>query len=94
MGKNYTRPYEDDYEDTPDDYLYIAMAFSQALDALLTEGQGVFLELKGDTLKMKPETKKVIVFNDSKMIRIIDTDDKNLKHGERVMMINKNNIQN
>lgn len=91
---NYTRPYDDDYEDTPEDYLYLAMTFSQALDSLLAEGQGVFLKLRGDLLKMKPESKNVIVFNDSKMIRIIETDDKKLKHGDRVIMIDKNNIQN
>ena len=91
---NYTKPYDENYEDTPEDYLYLAMTFSQALNSLLVEGQGVVLKLKGDALKIKPETKSVIVFNDSRMIRIIENDDKKLKHGERVMMINKDNIQN
>ena len=90
---NYTRPYDNDYEDTSEDYLYTAMTFSQALAALLGEGQGVFIELKGDALKMNPDSKKVIVFSCDKMIRIIDSDE-NLKHGERVIMIDKNKIQN
>jgi len=91
---NYTRPYDENYEDSLDDYLYTSMAFSQALAALLGEGQGVFLKLRGDAVKIKPETKKVIVFNSGNMIRIIDGEDENLKHGDRVMMIDKNNIQN
>ena len=91
---NYTRPYNKNYEDTPEDYLYLAMAFSQTLDCLLAEGQGVFIELSGDALKLKPETKKVIVFNDSRMIRVIKSDDENLKHGDRVIMIDKNIIGN
>ena len=90
---NYTKPYDKNYEDTPEDYLYLAMVFSQVLDTLLAEGQGVVIELKGDTLKLRPE-KSVVVFNDKNMIRIIENTDENLKHGDRVIMINGDNIQN
>jgi len=31
MGKNYTKPYDKNYEDTPEDYLWLVMVFGRAL---------------------------------------------------------------
>lgn len=95
---NYTKPHIEDYEDTPEDYFYSAMTFSQALGAILENGQGILIDLKGDMKKMHPEVKRVIVVSDDNLVKIIDatTDERvdDLKHGDMVMMIEKENIRN
>jgi len=95
MGKNYTKPYDKNYEDKPEDYFFLAMTFSQALGQILKEGQGILIDLKGEALKIHPEAKRVVVFNDGDMIRVVDTTERtDLKHGDWVQMINKDNIIN
>ena len=95
MGKNYTKPHDKDYEDTAEDYLWLVMSFGRALSAMLGDGQGILVDLKGDALKIKPDAKRVIVFNDGKMIRVIDAEERTeLKHGDRIIMISKDNIKN
>ena len=94
MGKNYTKPYDDNYEDTPEDYLYLAMIFSQTLNEILDEGMGILIEVKGEALQIHEE-KKVVVFNDGDMIRVVPAGERtDLKHGDWVQMIAKNNISN
>ena len=71
------------------------MAFSQVLGEILGDGYGVLIDLKGDVLKIHPEAKRVIVFNDGDMIRIINaTERDDLNHGDIIQMINKDNIIN
>lgn len=87
---NYTKPEQPDHDDKPEDWLYMALTFSQALDCFLKEGEGVIVEPKGDALEIHPEieAKKIIIFNDGKMIRAISAlDQKDLKHGDLVNMI-------
>jgi len=95
MGKNYTKPYDKNYEDTPEDYLWLVMVFGRALGTMLADGQGILIDMKADALKIRPEAKRVIVFNDGKMIRVIDATDRiDLKDGDRIQMIDKNYISN
>jgi len=92
---NYTKPYDKDYEDQPEDYLFLVMAFGRALSAMLDDGQGILIDLKGDALKLHPEAKRVVVFNDGQMIRVINASERtDLKDGDRIMMITGENIQN
>jgi len=92
---NYTKPHEENYEDTPEDYFYSAMTFSQALAEVLDEGQGVIIDLKGDAVKIHPDAKRVIVFSDGDMMRIINaTERTDLKHGDWIQMIKKEDIEN
>ena len=91
---NYTNPNRDS-DDTPEDWLYSALAFSQALSVTIPQGQGVVVKLKGDALEIDPEVKKVIVHHDEKMIKIENiTEDDHLKHGDWVIMTKKENIVN
>ena len=71
------------------------MAFSQALATVLEDGKGIFIELKGDALKIYPDAKRVIVFNDGEMIRVVKANERtDVKHGNWVQMIDKNIILN
>ena len=95
MGKNYTKPYDENYEDQPEDYLFLVMAFGRALSAMLDDGQGILIDLKGDAIKIHPEAKRVVVFNDGEMIRVINASERtDLEDGDRIMLIKKDNIQN
>lgn len=95
MSKNYTKPHDENYEDTADDYLWLTMVFGRTLSALLVDGQGVLIDLKGDALKIRPEATRVVVFNDGKMIRVIDaTERTDLEDGDRIMMIGKGSSLN
>jgi len=85
---NYTKPNNENYEDTPQDWLYTALAFSQALDIVIPPSKGVVVELKGDTLNIHKNVTKIIVHNDGKMMSIENiSNDKDLKHGDWVKMI-------
>lgn len=95
MGKNYTKPHDENYEDSLEDYFYLAMTFSQALGEILDDGQGILIDLKGDALKIHPESKRIVIFNDGDMVRVIDASERtDLNHGDRIMMIKPENIEN
>ena len=95
LGENYTKPDNDDYRDKPEDYLFLVMAFGRALSAMLDDGQGILIDMKGDALKIHPEAKRVIVFNDGKMMRVVNASERtDLEDGDRIMMISGKNIQN
>jgi len=95
MGKNYTKPYDENYEDQPEDYFYLAMTFSQALGEILDDGTGILLDLKGEALHIHPEAKRIIVFNDGDMVRVVDASERDdLNHGDWIKMIKQDNISN
>jgi hypothetical protein len=94
-GKNYTKPHDENYEDKPEDYLFLVMAFGRALSEMLSDGQGILVDLRGDALKIHPDAKRVVVFNDGDMIRVVNASERtDLKNGDRIMMISKNDIRN
>jgi hypothetical protein len=92
---NYTRPDDENHEDKPEDWLFSSLVFARALDTVLNKNHGILIDLVGDAVKLNPTSKRVIVFNNGDMISIVDaTDRTDLKHGDRVLMISKDNIQN
>lgn len=85
---------DDDFEST-DDLFYSRLIFVRALDALLSPGNGVFVELDGIALHMGFD--KVIVHNnpDTNEIGVIKADERtDLKHGDRVTLIDEDIIKN
>ena len=92
---NYTRPNDINHEDTPEDWLYSALVFSEALGLILREGEGIFLETKGDMLKLNPDAKRVIVCCRDNMISILDADERtDLKNGDWVQVIDGDLMSN
>jgi hypothetical protein len=92
---NYTKPHDENYEDKPEDYLFLTITFGRALSAMLDEGHGILIDLKGDAIKIHPEAKRVVVFNDGEMVRVINASERtDLKDGDRIIMIDKGSLEN
>lgn len=92
---NYTQPDKEDHVDKPEDWLFSALTFSFALDALIPEGHGIIVDLRGDAIDLYPNASRVIVYNDGFMMRILDGKERtDLKHGDMVKMIIENDIIN
>ena len=69
---NYTRPNDPDYIDRPEDWLHGSLIFGMALGLIFKEGEGIVVDLKGDAqYPSDPEVKKVIVFSEGEMVKII-----------------------
>jgi hypothetical protein len=70
---NYTNPNDPDYQDRPEDWLNSALVFARALSLILKEREGIVVDIKGDAqFQMDPEVKRVIVFKEDLMVRIIE----------------------
>jgi hypothetical protein len=70
---NYTNPNDPDYQDRPGDWLNSALVFARALSLILKEREGIVVDIKGDAqFQMDPEVKRVIVFKEDLMVRIIE----------------------
>lgn len=92
---NYTKPHDKDYEDTKEDYLFLTMVFGRVLTKFLAKGQGVLIDLKGNMLKLRSDVKRIVVFNDGKMMRVINADERtDLEDGDMIMMMDKGSIEN
>lgn len=92
---NFTKPNEKNYEDKPEDWLFTALVFADALGNILAIGQGVVVEITGELIAMHPEMTKVIVHNNGKQIGVVDVSKKiELKEGDIVQMINMGNMIN
>lgn len=92
---NYTKPDKEEYEDRPEDWLFCALSFSSALSFTIPEGMGIIVDVKGDMADIQPSTKRIIVYNSEKMIRIIDASERtDLKEGDWVHMIDSDTIVN
>lgn len=92
---NYTKPNNKNHEDTPSDWLYMALLFSQALDIVIPQGKGVCVEIKGDAILIDEDITKVIVHNNGKMMSIENiSDNENIQHGDWIEMISTNKIIN
>jgi hypothetical protein len=92
---NYTKPDDKNYEDKPEDWLFCSLLFSGALGFLLKPGRAIFLKLSGDELKIHPEIKYVIVWNDGKNMAMHDASDRtDLKEGDHIIMIEEKDLPN
>lgn len=68
---NYTRPNDENHQDTPEDWLNGGLIMARCLSIMLKDGDGIVVDLKGDmTCPVDPEAKKVIVFRKNGMINI------------------------
>ena len=95
MAKNYTKPHDKDYEDKPEDYLFLTMAFSRVLTKFLAKGQGVLIDLKGDMVKIHPELTRVVIFNDGILMRVIDASERtDLEDGDMIQMFDEKSLSN
>lgn len=95
IGKNYTRPDDENYEDKPEDWLFLSIAFSRALSRFLADGQGVIIDSKGGMLEIKPDVKRIIIFNDGEQMRIVDGSERtDLKDGTLITMVNGDILSN
>jgi len=75
--------------------LFCALSFSAALGFVIPEGKGILIDVKGDMATLHPTAQKVIVYNNGKMMEIIDASDRtDLKEGEWVIVIPSDNISN
>jgi hypothetical protein len=81
---NYTRPYDEEYKDDPQDWLNGALIFGRALSLLIEEDTGIVVDLKGDAqLSSQPDAKKVVVYRSQGMISI-DSMNRDLPEGSFV----------
>jgi hypothetical protein len=85
----------DNYKESLVECIKSRLIFVQALDALLSPGTGVFVELSGKALELG--FKRVIVHNnidDNEIVVTIAEERTDLKHGDMVTMINGDIISN
>ncbi len=78
-------------EETREDLYKSRLIFVRALDAIIPEGKGVFLNLEDTDL----EIKRMIVHKRGDVIGVIDASERlDLKNGDWVSLINKDLLKN
>jgi hypothetical protein len=88
---NYTRPNNEGYKDSPEDWLNSALIFSRTISLLLEENEGVVVSIKGDAINpINPKSDRVVVFYKDKQIHIDDIQDPNLKEGDFIRIVEEN----
>lgn len=84
---NYTKPNDENHEDTPLDWLSSALIFAGALGNILKENEGIVVKLRGDMKLglswLVENIDKVIVYSQDNEIRIMEADD-HLEEGNMV----------
>lgn len=95
---NYSRANDEDWKDSPADWLFGSLVFARAIGLVLKEDNvGVVVDLKGDMLELTPyeNNKKVIVYHNEKQTIIVEADERtDLKEGDIVHMIDEDLISN
>lgn len=84
---NYTKPHDDNHEDSPQDWLNSALTFARALGLILKETEGVIVDVSGD-MQFEGNPQKLIVFKKDNMIRIVAADEQadNVPEGTLIWM--------
>lgn len=85
---NYTKPNDNEHNDSPEDWLNTALVFTQALGEILADTEGVVIVPRGDAKNIGYE--KVIVSHFEGQVHITECTDDNLEHGDRVMVFREN----
>ncbi len=67
---NYTQPDNKQYEDSPKDWLKLALVFGRALGLILREKEGVVVSLQNNMLSFFPGLRKVVVHRETGQIRV------------------------
>lgn len=85
---NYTRPNDENHEDSPKDWLNSALTFARALGLILGELEGVVVDVTGD-IDLDGNPSKVIVFKKNDMVCITAADEQveNVPEGTRLFLI-------
>lgn len=98
---NYTKPDNEEWEDSPVDWLFSALVFARTIGYLLKDETGVVIDLKGDMFENMPptwiieDTKRVIVYNSGDQIKVISADERtDLKEGDIVHMVHNDLLKN
>ena len=87
---NYTNPNDLDRHDKPEDWLNSSLIFARTLSLILREGEGLVVDIVGDTKFQLDETvKKVIVFSRDGQIVVTECEE-DLNEGQFVMVHNEN----
>lgn len=77
--------------ETYDELLISRLIFIRALDALIPEGNGIFLVFKDGELPFK----RLIVHNTNNAINVLNAEERtDLKHGDWVKLIDEDSIKN
>lgn len=85
---NYTKPNDNNHEDSPEDWLNSTLIFGRALSLLIDENEGIVVSIKGDMINpINPGNKKVVVFYKDGMIHVDDIQDPNLKEGDFIKIM-------
>lgn len=92
---NYTRANDPNHNDRPEDWLFGSLLFSHTLGVILTEGEGIVVDLEGDMIDLYRDAKRVIVFHKNGQILVVNADERtDLKEGDWVKMIDSDDIKN
>lgn len=84
---NYTRPNDDQHQDTPQDWLNGALIFARALSLILNNNEGIVVDIQGDMINPVDNNDKVVVFNKDGNIFIDSLQSPNLEKGDRISLI-------
>lgn len=71
---NYTKPDSPGHVDRPTDWLKTSLVFAAALGKILQENEGISIDLTGDMPEYFPGMKRVIVFKENEMVKIMEND--------------------
>jgi hypothetical protein len=82
--ENYTSPEQGDTKQDVQDLLNASLIFARALGLIFQDGEGVVVDIKGD-VKLKDDSKKVIVFSHNEQIHIYKCE-QDLEEGTAVSM--------
>lgn len=84
---NYTKPNEENHEDTPQDWLNSSLIFARTLSLILNEREGIVVDIKGD-VDLGEGVEKVVVFKRDGQI-VIDALDSKIEEGSWMKVIDE-----
>lgn len=90
--ENYTNPEQGETKQDVQDLLNASLIFARALGLIFKDGEGVVVDIKGD-VKLKDDSKKVIVFSHNDQIHIYKCE-QDLEEGTAVSMNNEEDQEN
>lgn len=85
--ENYTNPEKGETTQDVQDLLNASLIFARALGLIFKEGEGIVVDIEGD-IKLKDNSKKVIVFGSNNQIHIYKCE-QDLEEGTAVSMNNE-----
>jgi hypothetical protein len=85
--ENYTNPEKGETTQDVQDLLNASLIFARALGLIFKDGEGIVVDIEGD-IKLKDNSKKVIVFGNNNQIHIYKCE-QDLEEGTAVSMNNE-----